>query len=91
MRRQIAFLSILFVILQAIPIVSCAYVEIDDAATVYRVVDGDTFDAFPVGRIRLADIDAPDSHYWLFVGCVNNGNTDIGVSRMGLSTYTRLP
>jgi endonuclease YncB( thermonuclease family) len=35
-------------------------VEIDVSALVYRVVDGDTFDAFPVGRVRLADINAPE-------------------------------
>jgi hypothetical protein len=27
---------------------------------VWNIIDGDTFDAFPVGRIRLADIDAPN-------------------------------
>ncbi len=35
-------------------------VEIDVIATVRSVVDGDTFDAFPVGRVRLADINAPE-------------------------------
>lgn len=35
-------------------------VEVDVTATVYKVVDGDTLDAFPVGRVRLADIDAPE-------------------------------
>lgn len=34
--------------------------EIDVSALVYRVVDGDTFDTFPVGRVRLADINAPE-------------------------------
>jgi len=34
--------------------------EIDLVATVYRVIDGDTFDAFPSGRVRLADINAPE-------------------------------
>jgi len=34
--------------------------EIDVTATIYKVIDGDTFDAFPVGRIRLADINAPE-------------------------------
>jgi PKD repeat protein len=34
--------------------------EVDATASVYRVVDGDTFDAFPVGRVRLADVDAPE-------------------------------
>jgi len=34
--------------------------EVDLIATVYKVVDGDTFDAFPSGRVRLADINAPE-------------------------------
>jgi len=34
--------------------------EVDVKASVYRVVDGDTFDAFPIGRVRLADINAPE-------------------------------
>ncbi|MEN2975062.1 MAG: thermonuclease family protein [Candidatus Caldarchaeales archaeon] len=34
--------------------------EIDVTATVYKVIDGDTFDAFPVGRVRMADINAPE-------------------------------
>jgi len=36
--------------------------EIDAVSRVYKVVDGDTFDAFPTGRVRLADIDAPE--FW---------------------------
>lgn len=34
--------------------------EIDSTAFVTRVIDGDTFDTDPVGRVRLADIDAPE-------------------------------
>lgn len=34
--------------------------EIDTTATATRVIDGDTFDAVPVGRVRLADINAPE-------------------------------
>ncbi len=34
--------------------------EIDEVGTVTRVVDGDTFDAAPVGRVRLADINTPE-------------------------------
>ena len=34
--------------------------EVDATCDVYRVVDGDTFDCFPVGRVRLADINAPE-------------------------------
>jgi len=35
--------------------------KIDVVAETYHVVDGDTIDAFPVGRIRVADIDTPES------------------------------
>ncbi|MEM1542474.1 MAG: thermonuclease family protein [Ignisphaera sp.] len=35
-------------------------IEIDVCVDIYRIVDGDTLDAFPVGRVRLADIDAPE-------------------------------
>ena len=34
--------------------------EVDVKARVYKVIDGDTFDAFPVGRVRLADVNAPE-------------------------------
>ncbi len=34
--------------------------EIDEVGTVTRVVDGDTFDAAPVGRVRLADVNTPE-------------------------------
>jgi hypothetical protein len=34
--------------------------EIDTVAVIRDVVDGDTLDAFPAGRIRFADIDAPE-------------------------------
>jgi len=35
-------------------------IEADLTAYVYRVVDGDTFDGFPCGRVRLADINTPE-------------------------------
>ena len=35
-------------------------IEVDLTAHVYRVVDGDTFDGFPCGRVRLADINTPE-------------------------------
>ncbi|MHA1461383.1 MAG: thermonuclease family protein, partial [Promethearchaeota archaeon] len=38
---------------------SYAY-EIDRTGTVYNIVDGDTIDVTSVGRIRFADIDAPE-------------------------------
>ena len=34
--------------------------EIDASMLVYKVVDGDTVDGFPLGRIRLADINTPE-------------------------------
>jgi PKD repeat protein len=34
--------------------------EVDATATVTSVVDGDTFDCSPTGRVRLADVDAPE-------------------------------
>lgn len=34
--------------------------EFVNPRSVYKVVDGDTLDAFPVGRVRLADVDAPE-------------------------------
>ena len=40
---------------------SVAAWEIDATGVVYHVVDGDTFDVDTVGRVRLADIDAPES------------------------------
>lgn len=45
-----------------IPSVSASSMEIDAVGDVYLVIDGDTFDAFPVGRVRLADIDAPEPY-----------------------------
>lgn len=35
--------------------------KIDVVADTYHIVDGDTLDAFPVGRIRVADIDTPET------------------------------
>jgi len=43
-----------------LPSVYSSPFEVDATASVYHVVDGDTFDAFPVGRVRLADVDAPE-------------------------------
>jgi len=39
---------------------SISGIEADLIAYVYHVVDGDTFDGFPSGRVRLADINAPE-------------------------------
>ncbi len=37
-----------------------AHWEIDETGTVNHIVDGDTFDAVPIGRVRLADIDTAE-------------------------------
>ena len=39
---------------------SISGIEVDLIADVYHVVDGDTFDGFPSGRVRLADINTPE-------------------------------
>ena len=39
---------------------SISEIKADLTAYVYRVVDGDTFDGFPCGRVRLADINTPE-------------------------------
>src|SRR3972149_629842 len=36
--------------------------EVDATDSVARVVDGDTFDTYANGRVRLADVDAPESY-----------------------------
>ena len=38
---------------------SAAGWEIDETGTVSRIIEGDIFDASPVGRVRLADVNAP--------------------------------
>ena len=65
LKRELAFILItemlfIFILGALISPRALAVVEIDVEASVYRVVDGDTFDAFPVGRVRLADINAPE-------------------------------
>ncbi len=53
-------LGFLFVTLVNVSGTSGSGWEIDEVGTVTRVVDGDTFDATPVGRVRLADINTPE-------------------------------
>jgi len=57
-RIPLSFILGVLIIAQARSASSLA--EIDAAALVYKVIDGDTFDAFPVGRVRLADVDTPE-------------------------------
>lgn len=62
MRRWVRGL-LLFVLVFSLsvgPAASTSSWEIDATAFVTRVIDGDTFDAEPVGRVRLADIDTPE-------------------------------
>ena len=61
LKRFMLFSILLLSLHSSIIICVGVSVEIDDVARVYNVIDGDTFDAFPVGRIRMADIDAPES------------------------------
>jgi len=49
----------IYLFYSTLPVHSSSF-EVDVTAFVYRIVDGDTFDAFPVGRVRLADVDAPE-------------------------------
>ena len=59
--RLLIFFVIVTLLITSTLSVSAASVEVDSVCVVYSVIDGDTFDAFPTGRVRLADIDAPDS------------------------------
>jgi micrococcal nuclease len=65
MEVKICFLLLLSLIAMALMFAltvqaSASSAKIDASAIVYKVVDGDTFDAFPVGRVRLADVNAPE-------------------------------
>jgi len=56
MRRILFILSILFVLLPA-----CMQHGLRDGTyRVYRVIDGDTVIIHDVGRVRLAEVDAPE-------------------------------
>lgn len=56
----IAVLLLGIVVSISVSNVQAQFLEIDTTAEVWNVIDGDTFDAFPVGRIRPADINAPE-------------------------------
>ncbi len=53
-------LSIIFISINFFSMQGYAW-EIDSTGTAYYIVDGDTLDVTSVGRIRLADIDTPES------------------------------
>ena len=55
-----AVLFLVGILAASIAAPSVAATEIDATGVVYHVVDGDTFDVDTVGRVRLADIDAPE-------------------------------
>jgi len=50
---------LLLIVMIFTPLSASASIEIDEMAFVRRIIDGDTFDT-PLGRIRLADVDAPE-------------------------------
>lgn len=56
----ICFLCALTLAIFYVAVDASSAMIVDVCANVYHVVDGDTFDAFPVGRIRLADVNAPE-------------------------------
>ena len=53
-------ISFIFISLNFFTITGYSW-EIDSTGTVFNIVDGDTIDVTSVGRIRLADIDCPES------------------------------
>lgn len=63
MKSPLIFL-VLVILLHGLLLMPTSYakdgLESDICANVYRVVDGDTLDTFPAGRVRLADINAPE-------------------------------
>jgi micrococcal nuclease len=62
MKVGLLLFSLIAVALTFAPTVqaSASSAKVDATAVVYKVIDGDTFDAFPVGRVRLADVNAPE-------------------------------
>lgn len=62
MKRKTFLFLVSLVLLQTCVLVGHgSSIEIDATTTVSRVIDGDTFDTTSGDRIRLADIDAPES------------------------------
>lgn len=59
--RFVVFLTCFLIISLSFPIIPVYSWEIDETGTVYNIVDGDTVDVTSVGRIRLADIQCPES------------------------------
>ncbi len=64
--------------------------EVDVPDSVTRVVDGDTFDTSANGRVRLADVDAPESYEPGFDGATDALEGMIAVLRPLLPVFFRL-
>ena len=63
LRLKIVLGSVLLVSVVTVSLVSPGLAfEVDATDSVARVVDGDTFDTSANGRVRLADVDAPESY-----------------------------
>ncbi len=63
LRLKMVLGSILLVSVVLVSLVSPGLAfEVDATDSVTRVVDGDTFDTSANGRVRLADVDAPESY-----------------------------
>ncbi|MEM2892832.1 MAG: thermonuclease family protein [Candidatus Bathyarchaeia archaeon] len=74
------------------------WVEMEVSSSVYGVIDGDTFDTFPVGRVRLADVNAPelgepggDAAKEALKGLILNSRVYLDVDDVGvMDRYNRL-
>jgi len=71
--------------------------EVDTADSVVRVVDGDTFDTSTNGRVRLADVDSPESDEPGFdeatdalTGMIGNREVYLDVDDKGSTSFGRL-
>ena len=63
LRLKMVLGSVLLVSVVLVSLVSVGVAfEVDATDSVVRVVDGDTFDTSANGRVRLADVDAPESY-----------------------------
>ena len=62
MKQSILLFFLLVILVFSFALLLCLSfsAKVDGTAVVTAVQDGDTFSADPVGRIRLADADAPE-------------------------------
>jgi endonuclease YncB( thermonuclease family) len=61
MKRSALSSAISILLLLSTMLIFCVNGEVDETSTVTRVIDGDTFDISTGERIRLADVDTPES------------------------------